>query len=250
MSQDSKVLLPAPGLDSWRAGAVALLALMTPEGQRAALAQWKALDFVPALPAAPVAQLQTTGLLADFTVIDLEFSGTDLLELAAIRYQHWQPVGEVQSLVRFRGPVSSWITNLTGITPARLYNAADEKTVLQRFKHLAEDSVLVCHNISADRRVLEAARTRQGATTPLPNRWLCTLALAKLRLPKGQKCGLGDLCTLFSIDNRGAHQALRDVQMCYQVLRHLHAQEPITELVTSTAKPKNAGTGVLFATAA
>lgn len=52
-------------------------------------------------PPAPAAHL-----LDDFTVLDLEFQGTDLLELAAVRYQDWQPVDKLQSFVRFRGALS------------------------------------------------------------------------------------------------------------------------------------------------
>ncbi|GAA4362225.1 hypothetical protein GCM10023185_29960 [Hymenobacter saemangeumensis] len=191
-------------------------------------------------------------LLDTFTVIDLEFQGSDLLELAAIRYEAWQPVGEYVSFVQFRGQVYSAVTQLTGITGLHVYNATPEKQVLQQFKKLAGDSLLVCHNISADRRVLEAARARQGATSELPNPWLCTLALARKRLPKGQKCGLSELCHHFHIKARGAHRAKRDVEMCYQVLRHLHQQQPVTKGdLHGAPKPGKgkstvAGPGLLF----
>jgi DNA polymerase III epsilon subunit-like protein len=76
------------------------------------------------------------------------------------------------------------------------------------------------------------------------------MALAKLRLPKDQKCGLSDLCQLFKIANEDHHRAMNDAEACYQVLRQLHIQQPITELVTSTAKAKNVGQGSLFPLAA
>lgn len=171
-------------------------------------------------------------LLDDFTVLDLEFQQEDLLEVAGIRYQGWEPVAEFVSFVQFRKPVWRPITDLTGITALHVYDAPEEKSVLQQFKKLAGDSLLVCHNISADRRVLEAARTRQGATAELANPWLCTLALARRRvkaglLPKDQKCGLGELCHGFKIKTMGAHRAKRDVQMCFHLLKHLHAQNPV-----------------------
>jgi DNA polymerase III alpha subunit (gram-positive type) len=235
---------------SWQPGALALLRLMTPSGQEQALRDWAKLGFTPTLSACGSATLSEASLLlADFTVLDLEFQGTDLLELAAIRYQHWQPVGQYASFVRFRGELGYHVTTLTGITRGDVYHAPEEKAVLQGFFKLAGDSVLVCHNIGADRRILETARTRQGAAAPLANRWLCTLALAKLRLPPKTKCGLGELCTAFGIAAHGAHRALRDVEMTFQVLRHLQRQAPITELVTSAAKPRNAGQAVLFAAA-
>lgn len=259
-----KIALPPVTENEWKAGALGLLASMTPKGQQNALKEWAKISeraggpfcpplaTPPALVAAPVA----SELLANFTVLDMEFQGTNILELAAIRYERWEAVEEYESLVYFDGPLNSWITANTSITTARLRQAPSELTVLRAFFQMAKGSVLVAHNAAAaDKRVLKAARERHGATQELPNPWLCTMAVAKQHeraglLPKGQGCGISDLCLHFGIDQRGHHQAKRDVQMCYQVLRCLHAQQPITELITSTAKPKAMGTGQLFATAA
>lgn len=244
--------------ESWKAGARALLALMSPEGQQRALAEWQKISekaggpFTPTLLALVAEPAPVAGLLDDFTVLDLEFQPKPqaLLELAAIRYKNWQPVGKVVSFVQCRQELNPHVAKLTGITRSDVFNAPPEKAVLQAFFKLAENSVLVCHNIGADRNQLEAARTRCGATAPLANQWLCTLALAKTRRSKGAACGLGELCLDFGINALGAHRALRDVEMCFQVLREFHKQQPITELITSTAKPRKVGTGQLFATAA
>jgi DNA polymerase III alpha subunit (gram-positive type) len=244
---------PAPD-NAWRAGAKDLFAIMKPEGQQRALREWAKLGFAPPLPVAPTpaAPAEVSQLLADFTVLDLEFQPkpSALLELDAIRYVNWQPVGKVVSFVQCRQELNPHVARLTGITRADVFNAPTEKAVLQAFFKLAGNSVLVCHNISADRNQLEAARTRCGATTPLANKWLCTLALAKLRRSPGAACGLGDLCLDFGINAVGAHRALRDVEMTYQVLRHFHQQQPITELVTSAAKPRKVGQTALFPLAA
>lgn len=175
------------------------------------------------------------GLLDDITVLDLEFQGEQLLELAAIRYQGLQQVGEYVSFVQFRGAIWRPVSELTGITSLHCWDAPAEVEVLKAFKKLAGDSLLVCHNISADKRILEAARTRCGAKTELPNAWLCTLALARKRvkaglLPKDQKCRLVDLCQQLHVKALGAHRAKVDVQRCFGVLRKLHEQQPVTKL--------------------
>jgi DNA polymerase-3 subunit epsilon len=192
------------------------------------------LDKLAAQPMAVEASLPQPGLLDDFTVIDLEFQVNDMLELAAIRYRNWEPVGEVVSFVRFTGTLYRNITDLTGITALHLHDAPEERAVLEQFKKLAGDSLIVCHSVGADKRVLEAARTRQGAKKELPNPWLCTLALSKRRvkagiLPSAQKCGLGELCQHFKIKVRGAHRAKADVLMCFQLLRALHQHQPVTK---------------------
>lgn len=213
-----------------------------------------------ASPAMVVAEATpaASSVLDDFTIIDLEFQVNDMLELAAIRYQNWEPVGEVVSFVRFTGTLYRNITELTGITALHLHDAPDERWVLERFKLLAGDSLIVCHSVGADKRVLEAARTRQGAKKELPNPWLCTLALAKRRvkaglLPHAQKCGLGELCQHFKIKVRGAHRAKADVLMTFQMLRALHQQQPVTKGDLHGApqpgkrKPSTAATpGLLF----
>lgn len=174
----------------------------------------------------PAAPAEARPFLSDFTVIDLEFQGTSILELAARRYINWEPVGELVTFVRYTGPISSIVTHLTGITRADVANAPDEKQVLQWFRALAGDSLLICHNITADRRILEATRTRMGAGAPLGNPWLCTLALAKLRRP-GQSHKLGDLCREAGISTKGAHRAANDVTMCAELLRVFHAEQPV-----------------------
>lgn len=208
------------------------------------------------LPLVPAA-----GLLDDVTVLDLEFQQDSLLEIAAIRFVHGEPVDEYVSLVHFTGQIWAAVFQLTGISSLHVSDPKlpRERQALQQFKKLAGDSLLVCHSIGADKRVLEAARTRQGATSELSNPWLCTLALAKRRvkaglLPSGQKCGLGELCQHFKIKTRGAHRAKADVLMCHQLLRALHQQQPVTKLDLHGApqpgknrKSTPAGPGLLFA---
>jgi DNA polymerase-3 subunit epsilon len=221
---------------------------MSPEGQQRTLDSWAKISkeaggpFAPSLPAlsAPASVLEVAGVLDDFTILDLEFQSKPqaLLELAAIRYKNWQPVGKVVSFVQCREELNPHVARITGITRADVFNAPPEIEVLRAFFKLAEGSVLVAHNIAADKKQLEDARTRCGATQPLANPWFCTLALARQRRSKDAACGLGELCLDFGINAAGAHRALRDVEMTYQVLRHFHEQQPITELITSSAKPK------------
>ncbi|MBJ6145718.1 PolC-type DNA polymerase III [Hymenobacter sp. BT559] len=176
------------------------------------------------------ALVPAANLFDDFTIVDTEFQDKHLLEIAAIRYQNWEPVDQMVSCVRFREWVAPRTTQLTGLTADMLHSAPLEKTVLQAFAKLAGGSLLIAHNIGADRSQIERARQRQGAEADLPNKWFCTMALAKARLPKGTKCGLGELCDRFGFSRRGHHQALTDVQMCFQILRHFHQEAALTSL--------------------
>jgi DNA polymerase III epsilon subunit-like protein len=184
--------------------------------------------------------------LAEFTVFDVETTGFSadkdrLLEVAAVRYENWQPVGQMQQLVRFMGQVPYHITNLTGLTSADVRYAAEPKVVLNEFRKLAGDSVLVGHNVSFDLRMIEAERKRLGAVAPLPNTSLCTKIIAQSRYPAPHK--LGELCQRFGIPVVGAHRAMNDVVMTFELLRYLHQQQPLTPSLVgapAAAKPKKA----------
>jgi DNA polymerase-3 subunit epsilon len=176
--------------------------------------------------------------LDDFTILDFETSDSYAIELAAVRVQQWQIVDQLQSFIQFRGQLNRFTRSLTGITPQQLWNAPREKVVLQQFKKLAGDSLLVAHHAAFDRRQLEAARTRQGATRPLANPTLCTLVVAKSRYPAPHK--LGDLCARFGIAVVGAHRALSDVRMTYELLRYMHQQQPIAPALVGVSSPTKA----------
>ncbi len=198
-------------------------------------------DAAPALPPAP------REFLSDFTVIDTEFQESSLLEVAAVRYQNWQPVAKMISFVRFTGEVNYHVSKLTGITANDVRTAPTEMEVMRELRQLIGDSLLIAHNISADRRLIEATRTRLGAAEPLPNAWLCTMALARLRYPAPHK--LSDLCHRFGIPTTGAHRAMKDVEMCYRLLQRMHQEQPITGELPTKRKPARAQPS-LFATAA
>jgi len=163
-----------------------------------------------------------TDPFGDFTIVDTEYQGAHLLEVAAIRYKNWEPVGKpLVSFVRFTDWLWPKTTELTSIKESDVKTAPPEAKVLQAFIDFIGDSLLIAHNIGADRRKFEAACARQGLAM-FENKWFCTLALARARRPKGAKCGLVDVCTDLKFSNKGAHRALSDVERTFLVLRHYH----------------------------
>jgi DNA polymerase-3 subunit epsilon len=202
---------------------------------------------------APVVEQVPTDVLADYTVFDCETTGFShekdhLLELAATRYTNGKPVDSMQSFVRFTGFIPPRITDLTKITTKDVFRAPDVKEVLQEFRRIAGDSLLVGHNVAFDLRFVNAARARLGASAALANPFLCTQVVATSRYPAPHK--LGELCARFGISNAGAHRAMADVLMTAKLLQHMHQAEPITPTLvnlTSAPKAKAATTPTLFA---
>jgi DNA polymerase-3 subunit epsilon len=192
-------------------------------------------------------------VLADYTVFDCETTGFShekdhLLEIAATRYTNGKPVDSMQSFVRFTGFIPPRITALTTISTKDTFRAPDVKEVLQEFRRIAGDSLLVGHNVTFDLRFVNAARARLGASAALANPFLCTQVVATSRYPAPHK--LGELCARFGISNAGAHRAMADVLMTAKLLQHMHQAEPIAPTLvnlTSAPKAKAAATPTLFA---
>jgi len=205
----------------------------------------RVVSALSAVSVAPVVEVPAD-VLADYTVFDCETTGlsaeTDhLLELAATRYTGGKPVDSMQSFVRFTGWIPPKITQLTGIQASQVAHAPECKDVLRAFRKLAGDSLLVGHNVGFDLRFVNAARTRLGATEPLPNSFLCTQVVAKAVLPGLPSYALGKLCARFNISAVKAHRAGADVLMTAKLLEQLHAKRPLTpELVNATGAPKPA----------
>lgn len=206
-------------------------------------------------PAIQMESLPPADILADYTVFDCETTGFShekdhLLEIAATRYTNGIPVDSMQSFVRYTGYIKSEITKLTGIATQQVFHAPEAMQVMQEFRRVAGDSLLVGHNVAFDLRFVNATRARLGAYEALPNPFLCTQVVAARRYPAPHK--LGELCARFGISNAGAHRAMADVLMTAKLLQHMHHEKPITaDLLnaTGTAKPKAkaAATPTLFA---
>jgi DNA polymerase III epsilon subunit-like protein len=202
---------------------------------------------------AVVVPLPAAHFLSDFTILDFETAYDKPIELAAIRYQNWQPVGQLHTFVALPAGefVPGRITNLTGITSRMLRGAPDVKQVLTQFKGLAGPSLLIAHNVVYDRRILENTRQALGARRPLANAWLCTLTAARTLYPEQASHKLPDLCEHFGLSSQGHHRALKDVQMTFSLLERMHQQRPLPATLigcTSVAKAKkNAVQPSLFA---
>jgi DNA polymerase-3 subunit epsilon len=192
--------------------------------------------------------------LDDFTILDFETAKDRPIELAAVRFVNWKPVDEMQLFVALPPGeyVPAMITELTGITSRMLQGAPDVKAVLKRFRALAGPSLLIAHNVTYDRRILEKSRTGLGATAPLENKWLCTLTVARHHYPTRTSHKLPDLCQAFGINTKGNHRALKDCHMTFELLRRMHQEKPVeASLVgcTSVAQAKKAAQPSLFAAA-
>jgi len=157
---------------------------------------------------------ETTGLSLNRTVADawrpkiVEFHGS-LLELSP---EGSEIVTELDTLIRPRGSIdeTSKATEITGITNETLREAPPIEVVFPKIKKLIEESpMVIAHNVSFDREVLdvEAERLRQTIHWP---RVLCTVE--QTQHIRGYRLSLSDLHEEFFGEKfAGAHRARVDV---------------------------------------
>lgn len=186
----------------------------------------------------PLREIPTTTAnmdLTDITVFDFETTGTNhhlnqVIEVAAIRYINLQPVSTLHTLVHCPEPLPAKITELTGITTEMVKNAPiTERTALAQLRNLAGDSTLVAHNALFDLGFLHFGCMRLGAKIALSNPFLCTMTVARSRYSFPHK--LGDLCTRLGLDTTGTHRALKDVQLCFELLVAMHRETSCMGLI-------------------
>jgi DNA polymerase III epsilon subunit-like protein len=164
---------------------------------------------------------ETTSLLLNRTVNDVhlprivEFYGA-LMDLSP---EGSTLVSELDTLVRPSGSIdeASKATEITGITNEVLRDAPSISAVLPRIKALIEESsMVIAHNASFDREVVdvEAGRLRQTVRWP---RVICTVE--QTTHLKGYRLSLSDLYfEFFGEKFSGAHRAKIDVEALARVV--------------------------------
>ncbi len=157
-----------------------------------------------------------------FVVTDTETTGTiadtnRIIEIAAVKVRGGRVVDRFTQLVNPGIAVPRFITQLTGITTAMLFNQPTAAEVMPEFVRFLEDGVLVAHNLPFDQRFINAEMMRAGLP-PLPNQSLCTLRLARRLLPGLHSKGLTSVANFFGLRFNGRHRALGDAEVTAEVL--------------------------------
>jgi DNA polymerase III subunit epsilon len=167
------------------------------------------------------------------TIFDFETTGLDpandrVIEMAAVRIFKGEIVSEFSTLVRFDGELSPKITEITGIKKEDLEYGLDEETAFRVLNRFIGDSIIVAHNAGFDMAFLHHALMRLAGRT-FANNFICTLTIARERFPYPHK--LTDMCERLDIELLGAHRALNDVYGCFDLLKKMHAGNPVDEYI-------------------
>jgi exonuclease, DNA polymerase III, epsilon subunit family len=154
------------------------------------------------------------------TVIVLDFETTGMspnvgarpTEVAAVRIENGRIVDRYQSLMNAGVYVPAFITDLTGITNTMVRNAPPIEQVMRELHTFVDGQPLVAHNVSFDRKFLEAEWRRLRLTqTPT---MLCSLLVSRRLYPEATSHKLGALVAYLELPQTGRyHRALADAEM-------------------------------------
>lgn len=156
--------------------------------------------------------------MSSIIVLDFETTGMSPnvgarpTEVAAVRIENGKIVDRYQSLMNAGVHVPAFITELTGITNAMVRNAPPIDQVMRELNVFVDGQPLVAHNVSFDRKFLEAEwqRLRLPMTSPL----LCSLLVSRRLYPHLASHKLGALVEHLNLPCTGRyHRALADTEM-------------------------------------
>ena len=130
-----------------------------------------------------------------------------IIEIGAIRIDENGLEHTFQRFTRPISPLSSKITNITGITNDMLSTAIPLQTGLSEFLAFSQNSTIVAHNAAFDIPWLLTNLMRYNLPYQDIN-IVCTLNWAKAS--KEPKCSLGALSKKYGLAHNNAHRALAD----------------------------------------
>ena len=153
-------------------------------------------------------------LNGEFCVFDTETTGLDpgveyLTEIGAVIVRNGEVVEEFDTFVKPGKPITSKITELTGITNEMVADAPGEKEALEAFLKFAGDRILVGHNVHAfDMRFLRAAAKRSGIS--FEPTYIDTLTMAQAMYPGLHNYKQGTINKHLELPAYEAHRACED----------------------------------------
>lgn len=163
-----------------------------------------------------------------FVVLDLETSGAapstgaGITEIGALKVRGGAIIGQFQSFVNPGHALPEFITSLTGITDAMLYDAPEIDQILPTFFEFLgshHETVLVAHNAPFDIGFLKAAAISTDFEWP-DYIVVDTVRIARSALGRDEvrDCKLSTLAEFFGASIEPNHRALDDARATVDVL--------------------------------
>ena len=160
------------------------------------------------------------GLFEDeYAVLDTETTGITpaydaLIEVAVAIVQGTQIIRRFTSFVNPGRPIPEFISELTGITDEDVKGAPSGREVVKSLDEFIGNHRIIAHNASFDRAFIEKYASA-GSTLGEASRWIDSLELSRIALPRLKEHKLQTLSELFC-ETSSTHRAIDDVEaLCF-----------------------------------
>ncbi|MGE3972957.1 MAG: exonuclease domain-containing protein [Bdellovibrionales bacterium] len=156
-----------------------------------------------------------------FVAFDTETSGafpigSELCEIAAVKWKDGQIIDRFQSLVAVKKPMSDFIIGIHGITNEMVKNAPQLGDVVKQFREFVSGTIMVAHHAPFDMGFLAYEMERHEMKL-LHHPVLCTSLLSIELFPEFENHKLQTLIQTFQLKQGQAHRALDDSEACMEV---------------------------------
>lgn len=164
-----------------------------------------------------------------FTVVDLETTGAKsdcdrIIEIAVVQATLKDGIQKTYTdLIDPQIPLTEQITQLTGLTDAKLVGSESADKVLPKYLPTLQTGILTAHNIGFDHAFLQQEYHRMGLEFQASAK-LCTVQLSRLLLPNLPSRSLPKLVKHYGFDVGKSHRAESDALACWLLLQKLLTQ--------------------------
>lgn len=153
----------------------------------------------------------------EYVVLDIETTGlnakfNEIIELSALRIKNGTVEDEFNSLVRPKGSISSYITQLTGITREMTLGAPDIKDAIKDFNEFCSGHIILGHNVRFDINFINN-NLQKHYNIPFNNDYIDSLRIARILLPQLKNRKLSTIAEHFGFNTQGMHRGLKDCQV-------------------------------------
>ncbi len=160
-------------------------------------------------------------IIFDTETTGLHPASDRLTEIGAVKLKNMEIVDKFSTFVDPGMPISSAISELTGITDDMVMSAPSEAEAVKAFLDFCGGNVVVAHNAAFDVSFIRSAAERAGLefTNPVAD----TLAISKAVLSGLKNYKLDTIAKYYDLGDFEHHRAVADAEMLCMIYQHITA---------------------------
>ncbi len=168
-------------------------------------------------------QIEASCLLGkSYVFVDVETTGASaingqIIEIGIIRIENGCIVDTFQTLIQPHRPISSLITNITGITNKDLEGKPTFEEVALGIEELLTDAIFVAHNARFDYGFIKNEFKRLGIEWTAKT--LCTVKVSRTLFPQQKSHSLESIINTHKITVKARHRAYDDAEAMLKFLQ-------------------------------